>query len=180
MKRGVLNLWRTPPPWHSISCALECLICTMSGVERGGVFWPAKRITETLSCRSNMFSTPAPLILGQERNEKPKGNKVVIIGGGYAGIEAAKGLDKAFDVALVAGGESFRHVMYGLRASILPEQTARMLVSFDNLLKNGTVKTCKEQDQRRRLYGDPRHWGIGAVRLPGSRHRKPPPQDTYE
>ncbi|CAN0432898.1 unnamed protein product, partial [Hapterophycus canaliculatus] len=49
--------------------------------------------------------------------------KVVVIGGGYAGIEAAKGLDARFDVTLVAGGEAFRHVIYGLRATALPEQT---------------------------------------------------------
>ncbi len=66
-----------------------------------------------------------------------------MIGGGYAGVEAAKGLDKAFDVTLVAGGECLRHVIAGLRASVLPEQTPRMLVPYDNLLKKGTVKTCK-------------------------------------
>lgn len=61
--------------------------------------------------------------------------KVVVIGGGYAGIEAAIGLDKAFDVTLVAGGDCFRHVVYGLRASAIPEETPRMLPSYDNMLK---------------------------------------------
>lgn len=61
--------------------------------------------------------------------------KVVVIGGGYAGIEAAISLDKAFDVTLVAGGDSFRHFIFGLRASVLPEETPRMLPSYDNILK---------------------------------------------
>ena len=77
-----------------------------------------------------------------KNNNNTTGNKVVVIGGGYAGIQAARGLDKAFDVALVAGGESFRHVMFGVRAAVLPEQTPRMLVPYDSLLKNGAVKTC--------------------------------------
>lgn len=61
--------------------------------------------------------------------------KVVVIGGGYAGIEAAIGLDTAFDVTLVAGGDCFRHIVYGLRASVLPEETPRMLPTYDNMLK---------------------------------------------
>lgn len=68
----------------------------------------------------------------------PKENmpqKVVVIGGGYAGIKAAIGLDKAFDVTVVAGGDCFRHVVYGLRASAIPEETPRMLPSYDNMLK---------------------------------------------
>lgn len=69
--------------------------------------------------------------------------KVVVIGGGYAGVEAAKGLDAKFDVTLVAGGDAFRHIVYGLRASVLPDQTPRMLVPYANCLSNGTVKTCK-------------------------------------
>eukprot|EP00752_Nemacystus_decipiens_P010539 g9385.t1 len=69
--------------------------------------------------------------------------KVVVIGGGYAGIEAAISLDKTFDVTLVAGGDCFRHIVYGLRASTLPEETPRMLPAYDNMLKNGTVKKCK-------------------------------------
>ncbi|CAM9537965.1 unnamed protein product [Ectocarpus sp. 8 AP-2014] len=69
--------------------------------------------------------------------------KVVVIGGGYAGVEAAKALDANFDVTLVAGGDAFRHIVYGLRASVLPDQTPRMLVPYANCLSNGTVKTCK-------------------------------------
>lgn len=61
--------------------------------------------------------------------------KVVVIGGGYAGINAAIGLDKTFDVTLVAGGDCFRHIVYGLRASVLPEETPRMLPPYDNTLK---------------------------------------------
>ncbi len=69
--------------------------------------------------------------------------KVVVVGGGYAGIEAAKSLDKAFDVTLVAGADCFRHIVYGLRASALPEEAPRMLVPYDGLLARGTVKGCK-------------------------------------
>lgn len=68
--------------------------------------------------------------------------KVVVIGGGYAGIEAARALDAKFDVALVAGGEVFRHVVYGLRATALPEEAPRMLPPYDKLLKKGTVFKC--------------------------------------
>lgn len=54
--------------------------------------------------------------------------KVIVIGGGYAGVEAAKALDKRFNVTLVAGGETFRHVVAGIRCCALPANTPRMLV----------------------------------------------------
>lgn len=69
-------------------------------------------------------------------------DKVVVVGGGYAGIEAAKALDKKFNVTLVTGGEVFRHVVAGIRSSVLPASTPRMLVPYDKLLKRGQVKKC--------------------------------------
>ncbi|CAN0341764.1 unnamed protein product [Ascophyllum nodosum] len=68
--------------------------------------------------------------------------KVIVIGGGYAGVEAAKSLDKNFDVTLVAGREVFTHIVAGLRSIVLPETTPRMQVPYDKLLKRGTVKRC--------------------------------------
>lgn len=73
----------------------------------------------------------------------PGQEKVVIIGGGYAGYEAARCLDKKFDVTLVAGGEVFRHIVFGLRVSVLPEKIPKMHIPYDNLLKRGSVKKCK-------------------------------------
>lgn len=68
--------------------------------------------------------------------------KVVIIGGGYSGTHLAASLDKSFDVTLVAGAEVFRHFVAGLRSTVVLENTPRMLIPYDNLLKRGTVKTC--------------------------------------
>ncbi|CAN0178885.1 unnamed protein product [Pylaiella littoralis] len=73
----------------------------------------------------------------------PKQERVVVIGGGYAGYEAARSLDKHFDVTLVAGVDTFRHIVFGLRACVLPEQTPKMHIPYDNLLQRGTVKKCK-------------------------------------
>ena len=69
--------------------------------------------------------------------------KVIVIGGGYAGAVAAQSLDKNFDVTLVAGGEVFRHTVGGIRASVLPETIPRVHVPYDGLLKRGSVRRCR-------------------------------------
>ena len=51
------------------------------------------------------------------------------------GVEAAHGLDKDCDVTLVAGRDCFRHVVNGLRSSILPQQTPKMLPPYDKMLQ---------------------------------------------
>lgn len=65
--------------------------------------------------------------------------KVVIIGGGYAGVSAAKACDRRFDVTLVAGRDAFHHTVGGLRASVVKGYDARLCPSYDNLLRHGRV-----------------------------------------
>lgn len=69
--------------------------------------------------------------------------KVVIIGGGYAGVQAAKGCDSAFDVTLIAGRDTFHHDVGGMRASVVPGYHARISPTYDNLLKRGRVMKCE-------------------------------------
>ena len=85
---------------------------------------------------------PFRLRLRETERRTNMSQKVIVIGGGYAGVEAAKSLDKNFDVTLVAGREVFTHIVAGLRSIVLPETTPRMQVPYDKLLKRGTVKRC--------------------------------------
>lgn len=78
--------------------------------------------------------------------------KVVVIGGGYGGVEAAKSMDKAFDVALITGRESFLHVVGGLRASVVPGYHQRLLIPYEKTLKRGKVRRFSALDYREEGY----------------------------
>jgi len=63
--------------------------------------------------------------------------QVVILGGGYAGITAAKALDDAADVTLVDAREAFVHNIAALRALVAPEWIDRIIFPYDRLLARG-------------------------------------------
>ena len=64
---------------------------------------------------------------------------VVVIGGGYAGVNAAKGLDDVADVVLVEPKDAFVHNIAALRALVDPSWLPRIYLPYDRLLTNGRV-----------------------------------------
>jgi NADH dehydrogenase FAD-containing subunit len=64
---------------------------------------------------------------------------VVVVGGGYGGITAAKALDEVTDVVLVDPKDSFEHNVAALRALVDPSWSSRIHFSYDGLLKHGHV-----------------------------------------
>ena len=64
---------------------------------------------------------------------------VVVIGGGYAGITVAKGLDADADVILVEPRDTFVHHIGALRALVDPDFAPSIFMPLDRLLANGRV-----------------------------------------
>ncbi|HEY2674464.1 MAG TPA: FAD-dependent oxidoreductase, partial [Rugosimonospora sp.] len=62
---------------------------------------------------------------------------VVVLGGGYGGIQVAKPLDEVADVTLVDPGEAFVHNVAAWRALVEPEWLDRIFLPYDRLLRNG-------------------------------------------
>lgn len=65
---------------------------------------------------------------------------VAVIGGGYAGINVAKGLDPHADVVLVEAKDAFQHTVAALRALVAPEWLERVFFPYNALLAHGTVR----------------------------------------
>jgi NADH dehydrogenase FAD-containing subunit len=62
---------------------------------------------------------------------------VVVIGGGYGGIKAAKALDDVADVTLVDPTEAFVHNVAAWRALVEPEWLERIFFRYEHLLADG-------------------------------------------
>ena len=62
---------------------------------------------------------------------------VVIVGGGYAGIQLAAQLDRHFFVVLIDRKDHFLHKVALLRATVQPDRAAQCLLSYARLLTNG-------------------------------------------
>lgn len=65
--------------------------------------------------------------------------RVVVVGGGYAGMAAAKALDASVRVTLIESTDSFNHKIASLRAAVVPGWERRIRVPLDNQLKNGKL-----------------------------------------
>jgi NADH dehydrogenase FAD-containing subunit len=65
--------------------------------------------------------------------------RVVIIGGGYAGVRLARDLDRYADVTLIDLKEAFFHRIAALRASSDDEWTYAPFIPYDSLLTHGRV-----------------------------------------
>jgi NADH dehydrogenase FAD-containing subunit len=65
---------------------------------------------------------------------------VVIVGGGYGGVNAAKALDEYADVVLVERKDAFVHNVASLRALVDTEFLPRMFMPYDHLLAHGRVE----------------------------------------
>jgi NADH dehydrogenase FAD-containing subunit len=64
-------------------------------------------------------------------------SSVVVVGGGYGGINAAKALDDVADVTLVDPTEAFVHNVAAWRALVEPEWLDRIFLPYERLLANG-------------------------------------------
>jgi apoptosis-inducing factor 2 len=64
---------------------------------------------------------------------------VVVVGGGYGGINVAKALDEAADVVLVEPKDAFVHNVAALRALVDPTWLPRIYLPYDGLLAAGRV-----------------------------------------
>jgi NADH dehydrogenase FAD-containing subunit len=62
---------------------------------------------------------------------------VVVVGGGYGGINVAKELDDVADVTLVDPTEAFIHNVAAWRALVEPEWLDRIFLPYEHLLANG-------------------------------------------
>lgn len=65
--------------------------------------------------------------------------RVTVVGGGYAGIAAAKALDEHADVVLVEERDTFVHNVAALRGLVDEEWTERVFLPYDGLLRHGRV-----------------------------------------
>jgi NADH dehydrogenase FAD-containing subunit len=64
---------------------------------------------------------------------------VVVVGGGYGGIAAAKALDETSDVVLVEPKDAFMHNIAALRALVDPSWLSKIFLPYAGLLINGRV-----------------------------------------
>nr|WP_321440604.1 FAD-dependent oxidoreductase [uncultured Hyphomonas sp.] len=65
--------------------------------------------------------------------------RIVIVGGGYAGVRMAHGLDELADVTLIEPREAFFHCVAAIRAVVQPALLDRLIIPYDRLLKNGRI-----------------------------------------
>ena len=67
------------------------------------------------------------------------GQRVVVVGAGYAGTLVAKTLDDAVEVVLIEPKDAFVHAVGALRAVVDPLWLDRVFVPYDKLLRNGRI-----------------------------------------
>lgn len=65
--------------------------------------------------------------------------RVVIVGGGYAGIQLATKLDKHVDVTIVERRDAFVHNVGAIRAVVQPELANDLILPYGRLLSRGKV-----------------------------------------
>jgi NADH dehydrogenase FAD-containing subunit len=70
-------------------------------------------------------------------DSSPGSSSVVVVGGGYAGINVAKALDDVADVTLVDPTEAFVHNIAAWRSLVEPEWLDRIFLPYEHLLANG-------------------------------------------
>ena len=73
------------------------------------------------------------------RENTEKKPVVIVVGGGYGGVQCAKLLDKTgqFFVVLIDRKSYFLHNVAALRASVEQDFARRILIPYDRLLTNG-------------------------------------------
>jgi NADH dehydrogenase FAD-containing subunit len=74
--------------------------------------------------------------MNQDLRDRPT---VVVVGGGYGGVNVAKALDPEVEVVLVEPKDAFVHNIGALRAVVDPEFLPKIFFPYDRLLANGRV-----------------------------------------
>jgi NADH dehydrogenase FAD-containing subunit len=74
--------------------------------------------------------------MNQDETTRPT---VVVVGGGYGGVAAAKALDADLDVVLVDPKDAFVHNIGSLRALVEPSFLSSIFLPYDRLLAHGRV-----------------------------------------
>src|SRR3989475_8695508 len=72
------------------------------------------------------------------QDQRPR-TTVVVIGGGYGGVNVAKALDPEVEVVLVEPKDAFVHNIAALRAVVDLEFLPKIFFPYDRLLANGRV-----------------------------------------
>jgi NADH dehydrogenase FAD-containing subunit len=70
---------------------------------------------------------------------------VVVVGGGYGGVNVAKALDDVADVTLVEPKEDFFHNVAALRGLVDPSWLDRIFISYNGLLQHGRVVRARAE-----------------------------------
>src|SRR5438067_12119224 len=70
----------------------------------------------------------------------PAGPNVVVVGGGYGGVNVAKALDADTDVVLVEPKDALVHNIGALRALVDPAFLPKIFLPYDRLLTRGHVE----------------------------------------
>lgn len=65
--------------------------------------------------------------------------RIIIVGGGYVGVQLAKAMDNKAQVTLIEPRSHFVHAPAMIRAVVVPHLLDRALIPYDNLLKNGRI-----------------------------------------
>lgn len=65
--------------------------------------------------------------------------QIAIVGGGYAGIELARKLEKLADVTVIEENSHFVHSVASIRALVVPELLDKVLIPYDKVLRQGKV-----------------------------------------
>jgi NADH dehydrogenase FAD-containing subunit len=95
-------------------------------------------------------------------NEEPARPSVVVIGGGYGGVNVAKALDEVANVTLVEPKDAFFHNVAALRGLVDPDFLQTIFIPYDGLLANGRVV----RDRATEVDGSKIVLGSGAVMQP--------------
>jgi NADH dehydrogenase FAD-containing subunit len=77
--------------------------------------------------------------VGESQEDSEQKPVVLIIGGGYGGIQCAKSLDETgqFFVVLIDRKSYFLHNVAALRATVERDFAQKILIPYDRLLTNG-------------------------------------------
>ncbi len=67
------------------------------------------------------------------------GKRIIIVGGGYVGVQLAKALDSKADVTLIEPRSHFVHAPAMIRSVVDPQVLDKALIPYDDLLRNGQV-----------------------------------------
>src|SRR5712691_11945560 len=74
--------------------------------------------------------------MNQDQGRRPT---VVVIGGGYGGVNVANALDAVVEVVLVEPKDAFVHNIGALRALVEPAFLPKIFLPYDRLLTRGRV-----------------------------------------